>query len=83
MADRFSSYAKGTASPATNHYAIIPANSDLPTMPRLIYVNSPGTLVIRDIAGVDYTYTVMAGQVLNFRALQVRIGTTATVVGWD
>ena len=83
MADRFEGTSSGISGPATRHYAITPANSDMAVRPRALYVTVSGDLVLRDEAGTDVTYAVTAGQVITFRALQVRTGTTATVVGWD
>lgn len=82
MTDLFASNATGLTSPAIRHFAITPANTDLAIRPRALYVNGDGALVVRDEGGVDVTYAVIAGQVLPIRAVQVRTGTTATVVGW-
>jgi hypothetical protein len=82
MADPFASNSAGLSSPAYRHFAITPANEDLAIRPRAIYVDGDGALVMRDDTGTDITYAVVAGQILPFRAVQVRSGTTATVIGW-
>jgi hypothetical protein len=82
MADPFETNAPGLTSPAGRHFAITPANTDLAIIPRALWVDDDGDLVIRDAGGVDVTYSVTAGQILPIRAVQVRTGTTATVVGW-
>lgn len=82
MDDPFRKQGTGKTSPANRHFAITPADEDLAIRPRAIFVNEGGDLVIRDAGGDDVTYTVEAGQVIPFRAMQVRTGTTAVVVGW-
>jgi hypothetical protein len=82
MADRYKNQNPGLTSPAFFHYTITPADSNLPLKVRALYVQAPGNVVIRDQDGTDVTYTVVAGQILPIRAVQVRSGTTATVVGW-
>lgn len=68
--------------PATEHFAITPANTDLARQPRAIYVNVTGNVEIMDLDGVTLTYiAVAAGTVLPIAAKQVRTGTTATVFG--
>jgi hypothetical protein len=84
MADRFAGMSAGADGSARRHFAITPANTDLAFLPRALFIKAAGDVVIRDELGVDVTYTALAaGTVLPFRAVQVRTGTTATVVGWD
>lgn len=83
MADRFQSSEASLADPATRHVAITPADSDLAYRPRAFFVTVAGNLVLRDELGVDVTYPVNAGDIIPFRAVQVRASTTATVIGWD
>lgn len=85
MADNFKNAGMGIIAPATRHFAITPSNTvDLANTPRALYCQTSGTVAVRDSAGVDVTYTVTAGQVLDFRAVRVlATGTTATVVGWE
>ena len=83
MADRFERSEAGLTAPATRHFTITPANSDLAYRPRALFVTVAGNLVIRDELGVDQTYPVNVGDILPFRAVQVRSTTTATVIGWD
>ena len=82
MADPFETHGAGLDSPASRHFAITPANEDLAIRPRALFCTVAGNVVVRDEAGVDVTYPVLAGDVLPFRAVQVRSATTATVVGW-
>lgn len=84
MPDRFENTAPGMAGPATKHYAITPANADLAWRPRALLVTATGDVVIRDEAATDITYAaVPAYTLLPIRAVQVRTGTTATVVGLE
>jgi hypothetical protein len=73
------------ADPAVRHHAITPNDSaDLAVRPRALYCTAAGDVVVRDQAGNDITYPMLAGQVLPFRAVRVlATGTTATVVGWE
>ena len=64
--------------PANKHFAITPADTDLAVVPRAIYVGVAGTLVLRDVAGVDVTYTAVAGSIIPFRAIRVGAASTAT-----
>jgi hypothetical protein len=82
MEDPFNSYPVQLDSPASRHFTITPGNSDLTQLPRMLYVQATGNLVMRDSAGTDVTYAVEVGQILPFRPRQVRTGTTATVIGW-
>ena len=83
--DEFSELKKGLTSPATRHFVILPDdNADLPTLPRVIYCQSAGTVVIRDEAGVDLTYNLGAGDRLDFRGVRVlSTGTSGTFYGWS
>lgn len=83
MADNFEKYQETLTAPATRHYAITAADTDLAVVPRALYVLTAGDLVIRDEQGTDITYPVTAGQLIVFRGRQVRAASTATVVGWD
>lgn len=82
MNDPFANNATGLSSPANRHFSITPADEDLETKPRCLYVNESGTLIIRDEMGVDVTYNVIAGQIFPFRGVQIRAASTATVIGW-
>lgn len=82
MADPFQSHSSGLSSPATRHFTITPANSDLSIRPRSLFVTVTGDVVVRDEGGTDITYAaVPAYTEIPIRAMQVRTGTTATVVG--
>jgi len=83
--DEFSDFQKGLTSPATRHFAIIPDDgADLAILPRVIYCNIAGDVAVRDAQGVDLTYTLAAGDRLDFRGVRVlSTGTTGTFYGWS
>lgn len=83
--DEFQSFTKGLTSPATKHFAIVPDDTtDLPILPRVIFCQTEGTIVIRDEEGVDLAYSMMAGDRLDFRGVRVlNTGTTGTYYGWS
>jgi hypothetical protein len=69
------------------HFVIVPNdNTDLAIQPRAIRCNVAGNVVLRDAGGTNVTYTVVAGEVLLFRATRVlATGTTVSagsLVGW-
>lgn len=82
MADLFQGMSAGLDSPANRHFAITAADADMAIIPRSIRCSVGGTAIIRDAGGVDVTYTLVAGEILPFRAVQVRVGSTATLIGW-
>lgn len=82
MADPFERNAPSLDSPATRHFAITATNAELATIPRALYCTVAGTAIVRDEGGTDVTYTLAVGDLLTFRAVQVRSGSTATVIGW-
>lgn len=82
MADPFELHIPDLHDPASVHFAITPADTDLAVKPRALYVTVAGNLVLLDKAGRTVTYPVTAGQIIPFRPVQVRAATTATVVGW-
>lgn len=83
--DEFISFEPGLTSPATKHFAIIPDDLvDLTILPRVIYCQSEGTIVIRDEFGVTLPYTMQIGDRLDFRGVRVMdTGTTGTFYGWS
>lgn len=83
--DEFATFTKGLTSPATKHFAIIPDDTaDLPILPRVIYCQSEGTLVVRDSDGVALSYTMTAGDRIDFRGVRVMsTGTTGIFYGWS
>ena len=83
--DEFESYTKGLTSPATKHFAIIPDdNADLAVLPRVIYCEVEGTVMIRDSEGVDLPYSLTVGDRIEFRGVRVlATGTTGTFYGWS
>ena len=66
------------------HAAIVPSNdADLTDLPKAIYCQAAGTIVIRDEAGVDLPYAMTQGQFLPFRGTRIMAtGTTGTYYGW-
>ena len=85
MVDTFKSFKTSLESPAEHHFVVAPDDAqDLPVRPRALRIGVAGTLVVRDVAGTDVTYTVDAGEVLSLRATRVlATGTTASdIVGW-
>lgn len=82
--DPFAAQARGLTSPATQHFAIVPADGvDLPVRPRVLRVLASGDVALRDVGGVVVIYPVIAGETLQFSAVGVEAtGTSATVVGW-
>ncbi|PJN95840.1 hypothetical protein CNY89_06130 [Amaricoccus sp. HAR-UPW-R2A-40] len=84
MADKFKGISSGTSGPAVRHFLITPSDSvDLDPRPRLIYCAAAGTIVVRDAAGTDLSYTLERGDRLEFRGVRVMAaGTTGTWYGW-
>ncbi|OIQ44146.1 MAG: hypothetical protein BM558_08965 [Roseobacter sp. MedPE-SW] len=82
--DPFATQSRGLTSPATEHFAIVPTDgAELPTRPRVLRVLTSGDLTVRDDKDVVITYSVSAGETLQFSAVGIEAtGTTATVVGW-
>jgi len=80
MTDKFKSNAKGLESPADEHFIIVPDDdADLTLVPRVIYIGSGGSLVVRDKSGVDATYYPTDNSYILFRAIRVLdTGTTAS-----
>ncbi|MGZ9812065.1 spike base protein, RCAP_Rcc01079 family [Pseudoroseicyclus sp. H15] len=85
MADNFATHAESLNSPASRHQVITPDDgADLSPVPRALFCNASGTAVIRDAAGTDVAYDLMAGQILPLRARRVlATGTTAGLIGWE
>jgi len=84
MADQFETIFVGLDAPASVHFAITPSNSvNLATVPRAIFCQVGGTVVIRDKAGTNLSYTLTAGAILPFRGVRIlATGTTGTYYGW-
>ncbi|MEQ9518641.1 MAG: hypothetical protein RLN89_04295 [Parvibaculum sp.] len=83
--DKFETYTSGLESPATDAFAIAPADgADLAQVTRAIYVGTAGNLVVRMKTGGTVTFKNMSGgMVLAVRAVGVEAtGTTAAdIVG--
>lgn len=63
---------------AKRWFPITPADSNLATVPDVIYVGGAGTVVARGDDGNDATFTATAGSILPIRPAQVRASSTAT-----
>lgn len=83
--DAFELHQTGLSSPPERHYAITPNDAeDLPRVPRVIYCEAAGTVVVRDKHGTELSYTLVQGQELVFRGVRIMAtGTTATVYGQE
>jgi hypothetical protein len=64
MADKYNqSSAAAMIAQATLHTAVVPRDAvDLASQPRAIYVLTAGNVAVRDAAGNNITYPVVAGQ---------------------
>jgi hypothetical protein len=84
MTDRFASFTDTPGAAARRHFAIVPDDdTDLPVIPKAIYCQEDGTIVIRDENGEDLPYAMTAGQILLIRGVRVlETGTTGTYYGW-
>ena len=85
MSDNFQGHQRSLESPGDRHKLIVPSDANpVVPRPRALWCAAEGTVSVEDRDGVALTYTLVAGQVLPFRAVKVRAtGTTATVYGWD
>ena len=85
MADNFAGFSASLTSPGETHYSVNPSDSaDLDPRPRALKCIASGTVAVRDREGVDVTYPLDVGEVLEFRAVRVlATGTTAVVVAWE
>lgn len=83
--DEFKSFTKGLTSPATMHFAIVPDDdNDLPILPRVIYCQAEGTIVVQDSKGVSLPYAMLTGDRIDFRGVRVMsTGTTGIYYGWS
>lgn len=81
----FGKYSRTLETPANKHFPITPDNAnDLPVIPKVVYCRTAGDIVIRDVEGVDLTYTMEAGQVLLMSPVRVlATGTTGVFYGWN
>ena len=82
--DLYAQHARPRPPVCSRHFAIAPSDSlDLPIRPMALFCTVAGTVAIVDEVGVQLSYAMTAGQVLDFSPIRVMAtGTTATVVGW-
>ena len=80
MANEFKNHSKGLDSPGDLHFNVTPNDgADLTQIPRVLYIGTGGTLVVRDKAGVDVTYSPADNSYILISAIRVlSTGTTAT-----
>ena len=76
--DNFKYHEEGLESPADNFFEILPANIDLPHIPRGLFIGLGGDLAITGMDGTQVTLSVLDGQILPIRPLQVNSSTTAS-----
>ena len=83
--DRYSDLGPSSTESGRRHFLIVPNDDeDLPILPRGIWCEEDGTIVIRDETGTDLPYTLFAGQFLGMRPVRVlATGTTGTFYGLD
>ena len=80
MADKFDNHETSLDSPAQFADAVTPADSDLETTARALYVGGAGDVVVYMVGSTtEITFAgVAAGTILPIRVDQVRAATTAT-----
>lgn len=84
--DDFLEFKKGLESPASVHEALATTTLrefDDDELPRSIFCQAAGNLVMEDVNAVEITYAVTAGQIIPFMPKKI-IATTdiATVIWW-
>lgn len=73
--------AQNSSFPATDFYAVTPADADLAVVTRALYIGGLGDVVVQGLNGINTTFTaVPAGTILPVRARQVRAATSATAI---
>ena len=83
MPDRFSDYAGGLESPATDGFAVTPNDAaDVASITRAVYVGGGGNLAVTLASGAELTFTGLAGgTLLPVRLRRIKAtGTTATAL---
>lgn len=75
-------YKADRSSPAENLKTIVPADADLDPQPLALRVVAAGTVAWRNTDGSDESADFVAGERLEVQVLRVRVGTTATVMGY-
>jgi hypothetical protein len=80
MLDRFASSAETRGDFGSRHVAITPDDdADLTELPKAVYCQAAGTIIVRDSAGIDLPYDMTAGQCLPIRPVRVlETGTSGT-----
>lgn len=81
--DYWNNHETSLTDPATRHFLIAPSDTEnLPVVPRRIYCEADGTIVIVDETDVALPYPMLAGDVLDFGAERVLAnGPTGTFYG--
>lgn len=71
-----------SSSPSKHFYLAVKSDvADLPSLPKALYVNVTGDVVVHNLDGVSVTFTaVPAGTILPIRAKRLLTATTATVI---
>lgn len=85
MADKFEGFKPSLTSPGRNSYEIAPSDTtDLPHIPRRIYVNTTGTLTFTSVDDdASVTLNVFAGAQITQQIKRVfATGTTAELVAF-
>lgn len=83
--DKFGSELPSITGPGVSHFLIVPDDeNDLPRLPRVIYCEVAGTIVVRDKSEVALPYTMDTGDRIDFRGVRVMAtGTSGTFYGWE
>ncbi|UPY35504.1 hypothetical protein [Sediminicoccus sp. KRV36] len=81
MSDNFQQ--DGLTASARNFFAITPADTDLATIPKALFIGGAGTVIATPASGgAAVTFNVLAGAILPIRARRVALASTATgIVG--
>lgn len=63
------------------HYLVVPGASALDPKPKVVRADTAGTVTVEDFDGTSITYTMAAGEVLQFRPHKITAA-TATIHAW-
>lgn len=82
MVDKFAGQTS-MISAGVRHMQIAPSDTvEIDPKPRALYCAAAGTALVEDEAGQVLPYTLEAGDILTFRGVRLRVGTTGTWYGW-